>query len=454
MVSPNFLLLTIDTLRTDMLGCYGSSRGLTPNLDRFAKDAVFFHQAVTGGSWTQAAFPPMLTSTYASEYGGCLGPLSTERPSPIEALMKAGYHTRGYSTSPLLSKNYGYDRGFVSWHDLIPEERDPMLRGIKGGEKLLRMPFTHSIARTLGIQSRPARKYCSIVDLNEQLITDLVDPVAPFFIWAHIMDTHWPYHIDEALIEPHEIAQAWQDLSAMYGVNRKGRELTPELEARFLNLYEEALRFTDAVSGRLLENLQEIGALENTIVIILSDHGEEFMERKNWGHFEVNLYDEIIRVPLMIRMPDKGPGHEIDQQVRLLDLMPTILDLAGCPAPRGMEGDSFAGLISGDDASYNYEFAISEMWRPEQHIVAIRSVEYKFIWDSTKPDSPQLYHLLQDPLELSDIAGQEQSLIDRFRNMLDDHLNGREDEKAEDLKVHIENDPDVLRRLRDLGYVD
>ena len=115
---PNILLLTIDTLRRDMLGCYGYTRATTPKIDRLAESAIRFDQAITGGTWTQAACPVLLTSSYASMYGGRLGQLATERPSPVEVLARHGYATGAVSTNPHLSRATGYDRGFDFFQDL------------------------------------------------------------------------------------------------------------------------------------------------------------------------------------------------------------------------------------------------------------------------------------------------------------------------------------------------
>ncbi|MEJ2750958.1 MAG: sulfatase-like hydrolase/transferase [Anaerolineae bacterium] len=163
---PNVILLTIDTLRADRLGCYGCERPLTPNLDRLAAQGVRFTEAITGGSWTQAAFPVMMTSTYASMYGGCLGALTAERPSPIQLLQDSGYATGGFSSSPLLSQAYAYNRGFQHFADLTPQETDPALRSMKGGQRLLRTPITHAISRMLGQQTRPARIYVNAEEIT------------------------------------------------------------------------------------------------------------------------------------------------------------------------------------------------------------------------------------------------------------------------------------------------
>ena len=125
---PNILLLAVDALRLDRIGSFGNRKGLTPNIDRLSARSLRFDQAITGGTWTQAAFPTILTSTYASMFNGCLGPLSAERPSPIERLQEAGYETIGVTSNPLTGKDYGYDRGFDQFYDKRPTRRDPRIR--------------------------------------------------------------------------------------------------------------------------------------------------------------------------------------------------------------------------------------------------------------------------------------------------------------------------------------
>src|SRR5262249_47536289 len=135
---PNIILLTIDALRADVLNCYGYAKPLTPNLDRLSAQGLRFDKAISGGSWTQAAFPVLMTSSYAGMYGGCLGRLAPERPSPVETLAAHGYTTGAFSTNPHLSRAIGYDRGFHHFEELIPVEVDPRLRRVKGGQRLLR----------------------------------------------------------------------------------------------------------------------------------------------------------------------------------------------------------------------------------------------------------------------------------------------------------------------------
>src|SRR5690349_24615033 len=210
MNKPNVILLTIDTLRADMLHCYGYSTPLTPNIDRLAASGVRFERAISGGSWTQAAFPVIMTSTHAAMYGGCLGRLAAERPSPVETLAADGYQTAGFSTNPHLSRATGYDRGFNEFTDLVPHEVDPALRRMKGGQRLfLQNPVFHQALRLVGNRMRPARLYSSAAEVTDNVCRWLESVKSPFFAWIHYMDVHWPYYLEETLTHPQAIAQAW-----------------------------------------------------------------------------------------------------------------------------------------------------------------------------------------------------------------------------------------------------
>lgn len=454
MSKPNIILLTIDTLRPDRLGCYGFKQNLTPNIDRLASSGTRFTQAITGGSWTQAAFPVMLTSTYASMYGGCIGPLAFERPSPIEALSGNGYQTAGFVTSPLLGQTFGYQRGFDYFADLTPGEKEPRLRKIKGGQFLLRQPVTHSISKLIGVQSRPAKLYVSAEELTDQICQWIGKTSAPFFLWGHYMDVHWPYHLEEQLIQPKDIARAWKDLAHFHNANWNGASISPEQRDHYIQLYEQAVAYTDQHLGRLFNYLTTHGMEENTVVILLSDHGEEFLEHGRWGHWEDNLYDEVLKVPLIVRIPGQPPGKVIDCQVRLLDLMPTILDLCGYPGLEGIRGQSMLSLWDKNGQDYRAEVTVSEMWHDDWHIVSVRTENYKYIWDNKKPDQPRLYNLQTDPGEQHNISENELHIRAEFHGHVDARIAEMLQTRPEHALVGPEMDEDMLRRLRDLGYIE
>jgi arylsulfatase A-like enzyme len=456
MNKPNVILLTIDTLRADMLNCYGYSRPLTPNIDRLAASGLRFEQAISGGSWTQAAFPVILTSSYAAMYGGCLGRLASERPSPVETLAVHGYTTGGFSTNPHLSRATSYDRGFHHFTELVPFEADSRLRRMRGGQRLLRNSLFHYGLHLTGNRIRPARLYSSAAEVTDSLIRWLEHVDAPFFAWVHYMDMHWPYHLEEELSHPRDIARAWQDLALMYGrSNSNGNEqITAAQRKHLIGLYEQSLQYLDTQIGRLIDHLVKVGYDSNTTIILLSDHGEEFLDHGRWGHWESNLYDEILRVPLIIRVPDGPGGQVIQRQVRLLDLMPTILDLCGCPLPADLMGTSLVPLWTQREGEYEVEVAISEMRRDPWHRIAVRTEAFKYIWDNKRPDQPDLYDLRADPAEKHNVSASYPQEVDRFQARVDVHLRRVAETEPTTAAPKPELDEDVIRRMRDLGYME
>lgn len=456
---PNVVLLTLDTLRADRLGCYGHSGHLTPNIDRLAKSGIRFDQAISGGSWTQAAFPVLLTSSYAAMYGGCLGRLAPERPSPIETLGSHGYFTGGFTTNVHLSRRTGFERGFQHFVELNPSEVDPRLRRIKGGQRLLQNKLTHTLLRPLGIRMRPARLYSSAAEVTDNVCQWLDQVQTPFFAWAHYMDVHWPYHLEESLVHPRDIAQAWRDLANMYGrANFEARTegdkpITAAEREHFINLYEKSLQYLDNHVGRLIDNIQNSVHADNTVIIVVADHGEEFLDHGRWGHWESNLYDEILRVPLIVWMPNGPRGQVIRQQVRLLDLMPTILDICGCSISDGILGTSMASLLTPGESNYDGRETISEMRRDPWHRIAVRTESFKYIWDSKRPDQPDLYDLRTDPAEKQNVRDRFPQEVSRFQSSVDAHRLRVAATEPAIAAPKLELDEDVASRLRDLGYL-
>lgn len=455
----NVVLLTIDTLRADRLGCYGHHAHLTPNIDRLANSGVRFEQAISGGSWTQAAFPVLLTSSYAAMYGGCLGRLAPERPSPIERLDSNGYLTGGFTTNLHLSRATGFDRGFLHFVELNPGEVDPPLRRMKGGQRLLQNELFHSVLHPMGIHIRPARLYSPAAEVTDSLCQWLDRVETPFFAWAHYMDIHWPYHIEETLVRPKEIAQAWQDMLDMHGrSNFEGRSdrdkpITTAQRDHFIELYEKSLQYLDGQIGRLIDHIQNSDCADNTLIILVADHGEEFLDHGRWGHWESNLFDEILRVPLIMWVPGGPHGHVIRQQVRLLDLMPTILDLCGYPNSDDLLGTSMVPLLQQGEAKYDAEETISEMRRDPWHRVAVRTESFKYIWDSKRPDQPELYDLRNDPGEKQNVRDRFPQEVSRFQNTVDAHRLRVAATEPAIAVPKLKLDEDVARRLRDLGYL-
>jgi arylsulfatase A-like enzyme len=328
------------------------------------------------------------------------------------------------------------------------------LRNIKGGERLLRNPLSHYLFDLFGVRMPPARLYVSAERLQDQFVDWVKNAEAPYFAWLHYMDVHWPYHKDNALDTPYKIAQAWKDLSHMHRINWKGEAITAENRERYFQLYKEAVKYTDFHIGQLFQFLERSGQLENTVVIILSDHGEEFFEREHWGHFEINLFDEILKVPLIVSLPGNRQGKIVDAQVSTLDIMPTLLELCHCPIVPGMEGRSLMPLLNGQANGYDRQEAISEMWRPHRHIVALRNEEYKYIWDSENPDQPKFFDLSSDPKEQDNLYQKNPKQVKYFHEKLSCHLEKANLTQPESAASEMDYDEDMVRRLRDLGYLE
>ncbi len=463
MTRPNVILVTVDALRRDRLGCYGSTAGLTPNLDRLAAQGIRFSQAVTGGSWTQAAFPTILTSTYASMYGGCLGPLSPQRPSPVAALQEAGYTTIGITSNPLIGRRLGYQRGFGHFHDLEPGEREPFLRSRKGGQFLLRQPVTHHLARLGGLNLRPARVYAGARQVNRAVLQAVQQAPAPVFLWAHYMDVHWPYHLEDQLQSPGEIARAWQDVAQFHRASWGGGQIPAVQRARFIELYEQALSFLDAQIGELIAGLERAGLLDHSLLILLADHGEEFCEHGRWGHLEVNLFEELIRIPWLLRISESlravlslGPGigtapgpATVEAPVHTLDLMPTILDACGVAPLAGTLGQS---LFSA--AWRRRDFEVCERWRPPESMIALREPGFKYIWRQDRPHEEMLFDLHQDAAERENVIERHADVAERMRLRLRAHLERVGQSDSAPALSEPDLDESLAARLRALGYLE
>jgi len=270
------------------------------------------------------------------------------------------------------------------------------------------------------------------------------------------MDMHWPYHLEETLTHPRDIAQAWRDLATMHGrSNFNGNEpITTAERTHFVSLYEQALQYLDTQIGRLMSHVERLGYDSNTVIILVADHGDEFLDHGRWGHWESNLYDEILRVPLIIRKPDVSGGQIIRRQVRLLDLMPTILDISGCTLPRDLMGVSLAPLWSQHEAEYEADVAISEMRRDPWHRIAVRTEAFKYIWDSKRPNQPDLYDLRADPSEKQNVITSYPQEVGRFQATVDAHLRRVADTEPLTAAPALDLDDEVKRRLRDLGYME
>jgi arylsulfatase len=338
--APNVLLVVVDTLRADHVDTYGYTRRTTPVLDALAAGGVVFENAVSQAPWTAASVATLFTGLYPSVHGLDGGPewigatagpgtlpfvshraLATEWRTLAEALASAGWSTAGFVSNAYMSAVFGLAQGFTVWDDA----RDDYAGDVR-------------------TQKRRG------AETNRRVLDWLAWAEEPFFLLVHYNDPHWPYD------PPPPFGREWT--AGYHGslapgetgfvVEREGRgagALSPGDVAYLVGLYDGEIAYADAQLGALLEALRARGLRRGLLTIVTGDHGEEFLEHGGTSH-GYTLYDEQLRVPLVVHMPERFAARRVSAQVRLLDVAPTVLDVLGLDAGE-TQGASLVELAEG-----------------------------------------------------------------------------------------------------------
>jgi arylsulfatase A-like enzyme len=439
----NVLLVTIDALRADHVGRRGDGRTLTPQLDALASDGVRFTKACSHTCYTWGAFASIFMSAYPASVTDRRGMLVSTRPTLAECLQEAGYATAGFNSNPFISAGFGYARGF----DLL----DDGLAVPSGWAPMGLYPLLAKAQRVFMRQP-----YLSATTINRKAMQWLGrkrDGRRPFFLWVHYMDVHGPYQSKTGwtYLNKYRAELLWRKaLSAP-------QDITPHEHEELLRCYSEEVAYTDRHVGLLLQSLRDMHLDDNTIVVVCADHGDEFREHGRYSHWR-QLYDELIRVPLIIRHPQGRRGLVVDVPVGLVDITPTLVDSLGLgvesselvgqtlwPVVREGNGEGLRGYVVGDAAPDR-----------DQTLIAIRTDRWKLITDSSK-DARELYDLDHDPGERVNVIDQQPRLAMELSAQLQREL-GRGLVEA----LVSENRPgwsaaeeaEVIARLKALGYVE
>ncbi len=396
----NLVVITLDTTRADHLGAYGSKTARTPHLDRLAQEGVLFEQAMTTAPLTLPAHSSMFTAKFPPEHGVrdnggfFLGP---EQETLAEVLKARGYATGGFVAAFVLDSKWGIDQGFETYVD----------------------DFDSSLSRSKSA-GEIQRRGDEVVDKALPWLESVAD--RRFFAFLHFYDPHAPYDPPEPFRSQHP-----------------GRP------------YDGEIAFTDAQVGRVIEFLEQRGLLEKTVVMVLGDHGESLGEHgeNQHGFF---IYEAAARVPFIVRAPfEVGRGRRVQDPVRVVDLMPTALELLGAPAPTGVPGRSLTPLIAGAVPTLDLE-GYAEAMYPLHHygwseLRALRAGRYKLI-DAPRPE---LFDLENDPGELRNLFEERRALGERMVGRMRELEAALEAAKTEQAPVDV--DPEVRARLAALGYV-
>lgn len=390
------VLITIDTLRADRVGCYGAARAHTPSLDAAAAAGVRFEAAVSPTPLTLPSHTSLMTGLEPPSHGvrhNSIYVLRDEIPTLAEQMRAAGFETAAFVAAAVLSRRFGLSRGFDDYDDAF------------GGR----------MSGVVGYAERPAG---AVVDATLDWLDGAPDR---FFIWVHFYDPHSDHK------PPSGFASAFAS-----------------------DLYAGEIAYVDAQIGRLLGRIRERWGSEELLLAITSDHGESLGEHGEITH-SYSIYEATQRVPLILQGPGLPAGVVVSQLARLIDVAPTLLALSAAPALAAAEGRNLVPLIEGDEqaarSAYMETLAtqLDHGWSP---LLGIRSGRYKFI----RAPHPELYDLVRDPAERSNRAEVEPDVASRLDRMLTEHLltsEGRTRTTAEAPRTVTEIE---RQELESLGY--
>ncbi len=441
---PDVVVLLIDALRADHLSSYGHGRETTPAIDGLARDGVLFRQAVAQSTFTKSSIATLFTGRYPYQHGVYWGSLELpsgavisdllreEENTLAEELEKRGYLTAAWVQNSHLRRVMGFGQGFVSYRDSQgPIERIhraflPWLRG-------------------------PGRRY-------------------PFFAYLHYIDLHDPYRpappydtlFPPGSGDPGDV-YAGIDLAnwgAYLGELRDGtRQLSAAEVAALEALYDGQLRAIDDRVAELFAELRDLGLYDRSLIVVTSDHGDGFMEHGFISH-STTPYEELVRVPLVVKLPEgRFAGRVVEEQVRLADVMPTILEtagarrwpqIAGCSLlPLLEEGERSAAPRSGPGSGLeDCEVAVIEIAEEGAYpLVAVRRDGWKYIHHQERPD--ELYDLEQDPGEKTNRLAEGVEVAAELERLALEVV-----ERRPDAGDRVELDEQAKRELKALGYLE
>lgn len=393
----NVVLITIDTLRADHVGCYGYKQIKTPNIDGLAAEGARFERAFAVVPVTLPSHSSMLTGTYPMlsgihDFSG--NKLSPLQPTLASVLKQAGYETGAVIAAAVLDSRFGLNQGFDLYYD--------------------HFEFSRLNEANLDEMERPGNVVADValdwLAKNSQ---------KKFFLWMHLYDPHFPYHPPE----PYSREYAAQP-------------------------YDGEIAFADEQVGRLLRFLKEKGIYKNTVIVLCGDHGESLGEHgeKTHGFF---IYNATMHVPLIIRVPENAAARVVADPVSLVDLMPTVLGAVGVEIPSQVQGRSL--LSSLREEPHHDRILYGETFLPRIHfnwseLRGSENTKYHFI-DAPRPE---LYDLAKDPGEVHNLIGEKKAVAEEMRatlaGMIRDYSAGKE------LAEKTGLDPALMERLKALGY--
>ncbi len=395
---PNVLLVSMDMLRADHVSAYGYRRDTTPALDALAARGSRFAEAISTAPWTLPAHTALFTSLVDSVHGvndGAGVALAPQVETLAEQFLGEGYATAGFYAGPYLHGAYGLGQGFETYRYCAPYADDYDAADVEAWGRDPKAQRRSHHGSTNPLVYGAAEEWLQAVPTNQ-----------PFFAFVHLWDAHYdftpPAPYDTMFTDP--AYDGWVTGEEFFFDQRIHAGMDPTDLAHLVALYDGEIRWTDAHLRKLLDELERLGRLDNTIVVVVSDHGTELFDHGSKGHRR-NLYDESLRVPMVMAGPGVPVGQVHGGQVSLIDVAPTVLDLCGIAGMNGAMGRSLGDLWRGEE--WPEREAISELFADGNRLRSVRSKSRKLIHNLASGAHAR-FDLAGDPLETSS-AGRTES---------------------------------------------
>jgi arylsulfatase A-like enzyme/uncharacterized membrane protein YbhN (UPF0104 family) len=439
---PNLILVMVDTLRADHLSCYGSERLETPNLCSLAADDGSIFDGFAHSSWTKPSAATLLTSLLPSSHGAMSKPaaLSPDTEFVAEVLQRHGYTTGGVVSNINLAPSFGFDQGYDEYHYLGP---DYLAGAGESSSKLI----LYQIARRVWFKIRPGLRvgdfYQPAAVVNE-VGFDFLERYreARFFLFLHYMDPHDPY-----------FEHPWNGKGVARATNQHPDASQAEEMHR---LYLGEIAYLDEHFGHLLDKLREFHLYDDTVIALVSDHGEEFQDHGGWWH-GLTLYEEQMRVPMLVKWA-KGrraaPADARGQVAGLLDVAPTLIARAGAAIPNGMQGIDLATDPAARPERNRMVFAEEDH---EGNVLrALRTRDWKLIEaNETNPrglPTQELFHVAEDATEKRNVVASEPTKLGELRRHAEAQERLARSQTADGNEAQLSAAEEEA--LRQLGYLE
>ena len=444
---PSIVLIVVDTLRADYLGCYGFDGEISPNIDELAAESILFERCSAQAPWTTPSMASMMTSLLPQAHGVALAaddprdykvwrsqwtPAIPETAVTLaEALNEEGYRTGAFVANPFIARGLGFEQGFDSFD-----------------------------ASATKVRSRPAS---AVLEPAEAWLEDAMGSSRPFFLYLHLMDVHGPYLSPD--LDYHAV---WE--SAGLGppqrlTNTEFDHIQPYLrrpkwtrgvDGRQLRTwrgrYAAGVHEADRHLGPFFERLRGARRWPNTVVVVTSDHGEELFDHGSWDH-GFSLYEHQLHVPLLIRLPDGGRrGVRVPDLVRLVDLFPTLMEIAGGETPATAAGDDLGRLVRSSPGARTPRTAFASGIKGRPLRSSVNDGRYKLIASAEGGDA-RLFDLDADPGEHENIVRERTETVRDLQRLLLDALM-RIAATAPPPSEAVELSDEQVEQLKELGYVE